>query len=148
MPPVQCGHINNQPVGLILFYQYYSRKWLLYDIQPPGRIHVHGAISWRAGSDINSKVNDTGRSIAFSVLPGSTILNMDAGIRICGNGGPVPVTLLSFTASPQKNAVFLFWQTAAEYQNDHFAIERSINGRDFIQIGRMAGHGTTSCPTL
>ncbi len=97
-----------------------------------------------AGSDINSKVNDTGRSIAFSVLPGSTILNMDAGIRICGNGGPVPVTLLSFTASPQKNAVFLFWQTAAEYQNDHFAIERSINGRDFIQIGRMAGHGTTS----
>ena len=66
---IQCGHINNQPVGLILFYQYYSRKWLLYDIQPPGRIHVHGAISWRGGSDINSKVNDAGRSIAFSVLP-------------------------------------------------------------------------------
>ena len=50
---------------------------------------------------------------------------MDAGIRICGNGGPVPVTLLSFAASPQKNAVFLFWQTAAEYQNDHFTIEKA-----------------------
>ena len=75
---IQCGHINNQPVGLYIILPILFRKWLLYDIQPPGRIHVHGTISWRAGSDINSKVNDTGRSIAFSVLPGSTILNMDA----------------------------------------------------------------------
>ncbi|RZL16176.1 MAG: T9SS type A sorting domain-containing protein, partial [Hymenobacter sp.] len=34
--------------------------------------------------------------------------------------------------------------TASEQNNDHFEVERSLDGASFVKIGRVAGHGTTS----
>ena len=40
----------------------------------------------------------------------------------------------------------LEWRTASELDNAFFAIERSANGRDFQEIGKIAGAGTSATP--
>ncbi|RZK62364.1 MAG: T9SS type A sorting domain-containing protein, partial [Hymenobacter sp.] len=60
-------------------------------------------------------------------------------------GTPLPVTLVAFTAvAVQNRDAQLNWTTASEVNNDHFEVERSFDGTTFAQIGRVAGHGTTS----
>ncbi len=93
----------------------------------------------------NSKANTAGRSNNFNILPGASILNIDAGIipAGCGCGGPVPVTLLTFNGTLQNRQVFLNWQTSSEFNNDYFSLERS-NATVFTAIGRINGNGTSS----
>ena len=43
----------------------------------------------------------------------------------------------------QLNGV-LKWTTASEQTNDHFEVERSLDGTAFTQLAKVAGHGTTS----
>ena len=54
---------------------------------------------------------------------------------------PLPVKLLSFTASEKGSAVKLMWQTATEYNSDKFVIERSGGGISFAQIGTLISAG-------
>ncbi|MBO9563815.1 MAG: T9SS type A sorting domain-containing protein [Niastella sp.] len=58
----------------------------------------------------------------------------------------LPVTLQSFTVKAVGNNALLQWVTASEFNNDHFDIERSADGRAFTKIGRLQGNGTTSIP--
>ncbi|RYY54944.1 MAG: hypothetical protein EOO09_12490 [Chitinophagaceae bacterium] len=58
----------------------------------------------------------------------------------------LPVTLQSFTVNAVNTTALLQWVTASELNNDHFDIERSVDGRVFSKIGRVAGNGTTSIP--
>jgi len=65
----------------------------------------------------------------------------------------VPVELFSFTASVAANDVTLNWSTATELNNYGFEIERkNLEDRsqksDWINIGFVEGHGTTSEPKL
>jgi hypothetical protein len=90
----------------------------------------------------NSKADATGRTNNFNIAPGVNITNIDAGIKT----DPVPVTLLSFTATLHNREVLLRWKTTAEYNNHYFDVERSSNGINFTVIGRVNGNGTTSLP--
>jgi len=58
---------------------------------------------------------------------------------------PLPITLLSFTASPVQRTVRLDWTTATETDNDFFTVERSADGNSFLPLYRVegAGPGTT-----
>ncbi|MCX6351289.1 MAG: T9SS type A sorting domain-containing protein, partial [Bacteroidetes bacterium] len=58
---------------------------------------------------------------------------------------PLPVELISFNAS-LKNEVTaaLVWKTASEIDNNHFDVERSVDGTTFLKVGEVAGHGTTN----
>lgn len=58
-------------------------------------------------------------------------------------GAPLPVSLLEFKASPQKNKVLLSWKTSREENSDHFEIERSSNGTDFKKIGSVNAAGNS-----
>jgi hypothetical protein len=53
---------------------------------------------------------------------------------------PLPVELFSFTGKLERNAVLLEWATASEKNNDHFQVERSLNGKEFETIGKVQGH--------
>ena len=55
----------------------------------------------------------------------------------------LPVSLLSFRATPERETVLLNWATANEIDNDYFAVERSADGRVFRAIGEVAGAGST-----
>ncbi|WP_207895877.1 right-handed parallel beta-helix repeat-containing protein [Hymenobacter gummosus] len=58
--------------------------------------------------------------------------------------GPLPVELVDFAAKAQNTAALLTWRTAQEKNNSHFEVERSIDGVNFVKVGRVAGHGTST----
>ncbi|MBO0356627.1 cadherin-like domain-containing protein [Hymenobacter sp. BT186] len=60
---------------------------------------------------------------------------------------PLPVELKSFEAAAVNQNTVLNWVTASELQNDHFDVERSLDGRSFEQIGAVQGQGTTTRET-
>ncbi|MBC3542215.1 beta strand repeat-containing protein [Rufibacter sediminis] len=60
------------------------------------------------------------------------------------DAAPLPVTLTSFTAIATGNGVQLDWTTASEKDNDYFFVERSHNGKEFVQLNQVKGNGTST----
>jgi len=58
----------------------------------------------------------------------------------------VPVELVSFSISAERNRAVLLWQTASETNNLGFAIERRFASEEWRSIGFVGGHGTTTMP--
>ncbi len=61
-----------------------------------------------------------------------------------GSGTALPVELVSFTGEKQGENVVLRWRTGSETNNAYFAVERSVSGVNFQEIGRVAGQGTST----
>ena len=60
---------------------------------------------------------------------------------------PLPVQLTAFVAEPLgASAVQLRWSTAQEVHNREFVVQRSADGRNFIGISHVPGHGTSFTP--
>ena len=57
---------------------------------------------------------------------------------------PIPVELISFTASANNNIVSLNWSTATELNNAGFEVQRKTNNLDWNSIGFIKGYGTTT----
>ncbi|MBC7901770.1 MAG: hypothetical protein H7Y27_00030 [Gemmatimonadaceae bacterium] len=58
------------------------------------------------------------------------------------------VKFTSFTATKSASAIELKWITSSEISNDYFEIERSYNGSNWQNIGKINGTGTTSFASL
>jgi hypothetical protein len=56
-------------------------------------------------------------------------------------GAPLPVTLMSFTATARENAAELKWVTSEETNSDRFEIQRSIDGKVWKTIGSLQAQG-------
>lgn len=56
----------------------------------------------------------------------------------------LPVELTEFTAKTDNKLAYLNWQTISEVNNDFFAIEHSLDGISFKEIGKITGNGTTN----
>lgn len=54
----------------------------------------------------------------------------------------LPLKLLSFTATKEKTAVQLNWQTAEEVNTAHFNIQRSTDGINFSNLGKVNAKGS------
>ena len=54
------------------------------------------------------------------------------------------VKMTSFTVKKENNNAILRWTTVSETKNDHFEIERSIDGINFTKMGIVSGNGTTA----
>ena len=104
-------------------------------------------------SDIN---NTNVTTIPFAMYPISV---RDASFPDCGiTSGTImidaegacdfvlPITLLDFYGRAEADAIGLYWTTSSELNNDYMAVERSLNGIDFEEIGKIAGNGTTFEP--
>jgi len=57
---------------------------------------------------------------------------------------PLPIELLSFDATCNKNQVSLNWSTATEINNDYFTIERSTDAVNFKAIATIKGEESKS----
>lgn len=71
-------------------------------------------------------------------------IDANPAYRNSGYITPLPVTLLYFKAQLQQRQVLLTWATATEENNAYFALERSTDGKQFTEIGRMAGAGNSN----
>ncbi|GAB4500087.1 MAG: hypothetical protein OHK0019_38010 [Saprospiraceae bacterium] len=98
-----------------------------------------------SGSLIQTYVWSDG-NVDRAVYNGSTWTTTTGG----NDGDPcansvLPIILVEFKAT-YNNSVLLTWRTATETSNDFFSIERSADGRNFTETGRMPGSGTTAEP--
>lgn len=57
--------------------------------------------------------------------------------------GTLPVTWLYFNATQKGDKVVLAWGTSAEINSEYFIVERSPNGIDFRETGRVAASGNS-----
>jgi len=61
-----------------------------------------------------------------------------------GNGSPLPVELVSFSANCENEGVQLSWQTASEFNASHFTVEKSTDGFAWDKIGEVSAAGTSN----
>jgi hypothetical protein len=61
-----------------------------------------------------------------------------------GNGSPLPVELVSFTANCEEEGVQLSWQTASEFNASHFNVEKSKDGLHWDEIGQVNAAGNSN----
>lgn len=57
---------------------------------------------------------------------------------------PLPVSLSEFNAKKVENSSVLSWATTHEVNSDHFDIERSSDGKEWMNIGTVFAQGETS----
>ncbi len=91
-----------------------------------------GAISgfsftWNNGPDISGSTFPSGYA-------GQTI-GLGA-INITRAACPMPVTLVSFVAKKEDNAINLNWETSSETNSDYFDVQKSDDAKSFETIGR------------
>lgn len=58
--------------------------------------------------------------------------------------GVLPIELIAFTGRQNHNQILIEWSTATEINNDYMIVEHSSDGRNFLEIGRLAGAGTSA----
>lgn len=108
----------------------------------------------QVNSIMNSPTTVTGTSYNASGLLGFwnfddktandlTGCNVDGKV---GSGVTLPVELLSFTAKKKDQNAELKWITVSETNNDHFSIEKSLDGNTFESIGVVKGSGNSNIP--
>lgn len=56
---------------------------------------------------------------------------------------PLPVELLFFKGDAEADYNHLSWSTASEINNDYFTLERSTDGINFVELGRIDGAGNS-----
>lgn len=55
--------------------------------------------------------------------------------------GPLPLHWISFEARPSRDDILLQWKTADEEKTDHFIVQRSSNGSDYLDLARVTAVG-------
>ena len=94
-------------------------------------------------------------NIMYVSVPGNPqIKNPEAGLVSSTNAAmaasgcvaltALPIELINFSANSRDKQNILSFETATERNNSHFMLERSRDGIDFEDFGRVKGHGTTS----
>jgi hypothetical protein len=59
----------------------------------------------------------------------------------------MPVVFVKFYISNENNDVKIVWSTASEINNDHFEVERSVDGINFISVAKIKAAGNTNSIT-
>ena len=60
---------------------------------------------------------------------------------LTASASPLPIELISLTATAHPNSIVLNWATASERNNERFDIYRSFDGKSFEKIGEVKGAG-------
>jgi hypothetical protein len=90
----------------------------------------------------------TGSAAAGTVRSASSSIFSETFFALAStdSNDPMPVVLESFKAQWVGNEVVLDWKTVLEINNDHFEVQRSVDGKYYHVIGRVEGNGNSSQP--
>jgi len=81
---------------------------------------------------------------------GSTSLGASSNkpsIEAVTTSSTLPVTISAFTAKLNNNKVVLKWEVGTENNVNHYEVERSLNGVDFIKIDEVPADGSAAYVT-
>lgn len=142
---------NNGGVGSALTYTYTgTTKTVSMDQSPPApkyKITFSNVPITLAATQAESDVRVAGQfTDPGNAAPNSAGNNSSsiATYTISPSGGPLPVSLVDFTASKQYKVVGLNWQTSMEQNSSYFDVEFSRDGSKFENIGRVNAAGNSS----
>ncbi len=155
LDPDYSGQVTNFAITLSASSGSSARTFqIFYSTNGFGRTFVNGG-NMPAGScsrytrGVSASIQPGG-SIAFQVhCYGQDPAAQAASVRvdnvtIFGQATFFPIVLTSFKGYADRDGVLLEWTTAAELHNDYMAVERSTDGQAFVELGRVAGAGTTT----
>ncbi len=91
---------------------------------------------------LGAHVSATGS--AASVLATRSGIGLPQQVTLGWGYNALPIELIAFDAKVEGKNVRLNWSTAAEINNDFFTLERSVDGRNFDEIGIVRGSGNTT----
>jgi hypothetical protein len=99
----------------------------------------NGAISIGDGVNLKGRVLTGAGSISINNI--ESLVLPECG---CYQYYPLPIDLLSFSGECLSNQIRLNWETATETNNDYFSIERSNDGINWVEIGKINAEGNSS----
>lgn len=130
--------------------------------QGPQQLTVRSSIDGFS-SDIHSQSTETNYQTASIALTSAGFINQSNGITFriyacnpTAGGGTLkldeiqinalvlPITLLSFTATPEGDRVQLAWSTASERNASRFVVERSYDVETYWPVNEVTASGTTN----
>jgi len=88
--------------------------------------------------------NATTGSFVYTVKDSKTCIQDVFNVTVTP---PLPVSVISFTATLNKDIVLLDWSTAQEINNKFFTIEKSTDGINFSFLGNVNGAGNSTLTT-
>jgi len=138
-----------------------KKTWAISE-STPGGSNVSITLQWNAADEGTSFSRSTcyvahytsgaWQSVAAAAASGTgpytrqlTGVTSFSPFSVIDNSSPLPVRMLSFSGKPGDAGNELEWITASEVNNKGFEIERrDESSGDFVFIGFVNGHGTTS----
>ena len=83
--------------------------------------------------------------LSILLLPGKTFYVHPACSDTANNHDDVlPLQLIGFTASPNKDIVYVRWTTSSEKNVNHFEAEKSFDGIHFVAISKQTALGVNA----
>ncbi|MFD1629871.1 FISUMP domain-containing protein [Pseudopedobacter beijingensis] len=70
--------------------------------------------------------------------------NEGYAVRLIKENNTAPVNLINFRLKKGTNYTVISWETVSEQNNDYFVVERSSNGKNFKELTKISGKGTTT----
>jgi len=95
-------------------------------------------------ASLGTHTNDTQSETDGIATASRSDLNEFSHFAIGKGNGPLPVTLITFNAKISGAAVLCSWKTVAEVNNDYFTLQRSKDGKNFEDAGRVKGAGSSN----
>ncbi len=152
--PQACPIVTNvsftsSPAGssLTVSYTGHGAKHIEYYIYCDGVQAAHGCFDTKGNGTQSAPPVTCGGVLGYSLIPGTgTCINGTT----CGDtirspeGGPLPVTLNSFSAQRNSSKVTLTWQTQQELNSKSFEIQRAYGTSAYQTVGTVASNGNTS----
>ncbi len=102
---------------------------------------------WNPNNTTPATVTATGLTIGntyYLMIDGQAGDDCDFTVNGWSASGILPVTLIDFSGYPYQNYNKIIWTTESEVNNDYFIIQKSLDAKNFINIGTVKGNGNTS----
>jgi fibronectin-binding autotransporter adhesin len=145
---LQSGTLNQPTVQLS-----FNTDVVDEEVHVPGNLRVATATSqagrWSSagGAGVFSPADPRGYTSSAATTIDATSFFALASTNKVDNpltgSAPLPVQLLSFTATRQGTTVRAAWATASEKNSAYFLVQRSTNGRTFSDVQQVAAQGNT-----
>lgn len=92
----------------------------------------------------NSATTGNGMAGTITSAAAATFYGPFTLASLVSGQNPLPIELINFNAKADAGFNKIKWQTVSEKNNDYFELEKSIDGKPFELIAKIAGAGNSS----
>ncbi len=116
---------------------------MIYNINPLFTAASSGDLTLQTGSPALDVGNNSINSEIIDLSLSSRIQNGIIDLGAYEKAAALPVELISFRANIENDDVKISWITANEINNDHFLVQHSIDGTNYVDLDKIQGAGNS-----